>query len=78
LDELHAYAPLVTMGSYLIVEDGNVNGRPVYPEHGPGPGEAIDTFLTETSSFVIDEEREKFFMTFNPRGYLRKVAPYSA
>ena len=76
MDELHTYGPLVTLGSYMIVEDGNVNGRPVLLSHGPGPGEAIDVFLTETKAFEIDEECEKFFVTFNPRGYLRKVAPY--
>jgi cephalosporin hydroxylase len=35
--------------------------------------EAIDEFLKENSDFVVDREREKFFVTFNPRGYLRRV-----
>ena len=70
--ELQAYASLVGPGDYLIVEDTNVNGHPVHPDFGPGPTEAVDDFLAENDSFFIDESREKYFMTFNPRGYLRR------
>jgi cephalosporin hydroxylase len=35
--------------------------------------EAIEQFLREDNRFVIDESREKFFMTQNPRGYLKKI-----
>jgi cephalosporin hydroxylase len=73
LDELRAYADIVSVGSYVVVEDTNVNGHPAYPEFGPGPMEAVDAFLAEDDRFVIDEGREKFFMTFNPRGYLKKI-----
>jgi hypothetical protein len=73
LDELRAYADLVSVGSYFVVEDTNVNGHPAYPEFGPGPMEAVDAFLAEDDRFEVDAGREKFFMTFNPRGYLRKV-----
>jgi cephalosporin hydroxylase len=74
LAEMRLYAPVVTKGSYLIVEDSNVNGNPVRPSFGPGPMEAIDTFLSDRDDFVVDDAREKFFMTFNPRGYLKRVA----
>lgn len=73
LAELRAYADVVTPGSYVVVEDTNINGHPVEPDWGPGPMEAIDDFLAETDAFVIDEEREKFLLTFNPRGYLERV-----
>jgi cephalosporin hydroxylase len=73
LEELRAYAPFVSKGAYLIVEDTNINGRPVFPGFGPGPGEAVDEFLAATSAFVRDSERERFFVTFNPGGYLRRV-----
>jgi cephalosporin hydroxylase len=72
LAELHAYSTLVTPGSYLIVEDTNVNGHPVLPAHGPGPQEAVDQFLAQTESFEVDHSREKFLLTFNPRGYLQR------
>ncbi len=71
--ELDLYSPLVTVGSYLVVEDTNVNGHPVSPGFGPGPWEAVSAFLDRTDDFVVDESREKFFLTFNPRGFLRRV-----
>jgi cephalosporin hydroxylase len=73
LDELNSYAPLVTPGSYMIVEDTNVNGHPVSRRHGPGPMEAVDEFLATDGRFEIDASREKFLLTFNPRGYLRRL-----
>ena len=73
LDELRLYSPLVTKGSYLIVEDTNINGRPVFPGFGPGPCEAVDDFLVANAAFERDPSRERFFVTFNPGGYLRRV-----
>ncbi len=72
LAELRLYAPLVTPGSYLIVEDTNVNGKPVFPDHGPGPAEAVETFLAGNPGFTVDRGREKFLLTFNPGGFLRR------
>jgi cephalosporin hydroxylase len=71
--ELDIYSPLVTLGSYLIVEDTNVNGHPVLPLYGAGPMEALGEFARTRTDFVPDRQREKFFMTFNPKGYLRRV-----
>jgi cephalosporin hydroxylase len=73
LAELNAWADVVTPGSYCIVEDSNVNGHPVYKKYGPGPMEAIDLFMEKDERFTIDLTREKFFLTFNPRGFLRRV-----
>jgi cephalosporin hydroxylase len=72
LDELHAYSPLVTPGSYIVVEDTNVNGHPVDPTFGPGPMEAVESFLAETTEFEVDQRCERFLFTFNPKGYLRR------
>jgi cephalosporin hydroxylase len=74
LNELRTYAPLVSAGAYLIVEDTNINGHPVRPGIGPGPAEALDEFLAENKSFMRDAARERFLLTFNPGGYLRKIS----
>ena len=73
LAELRAYQGFVTPGRYCVVEDGNVGGHPVRREFGAGPFEAVRAFLAETDGFEIDREREKFYLTFNPSGYLRRV-----
>jgi cephalosporin hydroxylase len=74
LEEMQRYADLVTVNSYLVVEDTQVNGHPIWRHHGPGPMEAVEAFLQEDSRFEIDATREKFYLTFNPRGYLRKIS----
>lgn len=74
LNELKMYYPLVTKGSYLIVEDTQLNGHPVSPNFGPGPMEAVQEFLKWNKNFIIDKYKEKFYMTFNPKGYLKRVS----
>ena len=71
--ELELLSPHVTAGSYLIVEDTNINGHPTYPNFGPGPFEAVEKFLARHPEFEVDASREKFLMTFNPRGFLRRI-----
>lgn len=71
--ELEVYSPLVTVGNYLIVEDTNLNGHPVVEDWGPGPMEAVTEFLSQHPEFECDKTRERFWLTFNPGGYLRKV-----
>jgi cephalosporin hydroxylase len=73
LAELRLYAGLVTPGSYAIVEDSNINGHPSFPEHGPGPWEAVQKFLAEDPRFRADLECQRHLLTFNPHGWLRRV-----
>ena len=73
LNELRAYAPMIPVGGYLIVQDSNVNGHPVLKEFGPGPMEAIDEFLQTHDDFVIDKSKERLLFTFNPNGFLKRV-----
>lgn len=72
LKEMKRYGPLVSKGSYMIVEDTNLN-RVVRKDHGPGPGEAVDAFMYHNPRWVVDLECEKLYMTFNPGGYLKRV-----
>jgi cephalosporin hydroxylase len=62
--ELEAYAPLVPVGSYVIVQDTPA-----------GPLSAIDEFLATSSTFVADRARERYANTNTVRGYLRRVRP---
>lgn len=73
LKELKKYSRFIPIGGYIIVEDSNINGHPVYSEHGPGPMEAVEEFLKENKNFAIDNKREKFLITFNPNGYLKRI-----
>src|ERR1051325_5744167 len=52
LAELNLFAPYVSVGSYLIVEDTNINGHPTYPAFGAGPFEAVEEFLRDRKSVV--------------------------
>jgi cephalosporin hydroxylase len=73
LKELEIYGPMVSVGSYVVVQDTNVNGHPVLPDWGPGPMEAVQDFLKTHDNFVPDSNREKFMLTFYPGGWLKKV-----
>ena len=70
LSELQQYGPLVTKDCYMIVEDTPV-GQMI--DGFAGPAEAIEEYLQSEDSFVIDRSCEKFLMTFNPGGYLKRT-----
>jgi cephalosporin hydroxylase len=70
--ELELYSPLVTPGSYIVVEDTSVNGHPVWPDFGPGPMEAVRGFLGTSDDFAADRSMERHLITFNPSGWLRR------
>jgi cephalosporin hydroxylase len=71
--QFEAYADLVGVGSYVIVTDTIVNGHPVWPSFGPGPAEGVKQILNRHGEFVADPEMEKFALSFNPGGFLRRV-----
>ena len=73
-EELRLYAPLVSAGSYIVVEDTHYDSVPTHPERGPGPMSAVNAFLREGGSELFEQDitREAMVMTFNPGGWLRR------
>ncbi len=70
---LNVYAELVTPGKYFIIEDSICHhGLEIGPI--PGPYEAIETFMEQNIHFEIDRAREAFFLTWNPKGYLKRIS----
>jgi cephalosporin hydroxylase/GT2 family glycosyltransferase len=67
------YAALVPVGSYVVVENTVVNGRPVASGFGPGPHEAVVSILGRHGEFVADAAAERYTLTFNRGGYLKRV-----
>jgi len=74
LAEMKAYSPMVSRGSYLVVEDTHMDGVPTDPNFGPGPLSAALQFMKEggNKEFERDFSREAFIMTFNPGGWLKR------
>ncbi|WIM85728.1 CmcI family methyltransferase [Candidatus Mycobacterium wuenschmannii] len=82
LAELEIYSPLVTPGSFVIVQDTAIEvlSEDVYPDrpwhHGNSPANAVDEFLARPDCrFVVDEDyASKLVFTSTPGGFLRCVA----
>ena len=72
--EMAAYAPLVTPGSYLHVQDGVIDQVPsLRKKWGAGPLRAIEAFLPEHPEFEVDSARTtRFLFTHHPKGWLRR------
>jgi cephalosporin hydroxylase len=72
LAEMKSIRPLLVPGDYVVVEDSNVNGHPVYPDHGPGPFEAMNKYFEQyPEDYKHDDAREaKFGFSFATRGFL--------
>ena len=80
LQELRAYSPLVTAGSYLVVFDTIVEDIPeeLFTDRpwgkGNNPKTAVYQFIKENDRFEVDYEIEKkLLITAAPNGYLKCI-----
>ena len=66
-EELRLFSPLVSSGQYLIVEDTWWNYT-----NEKGPREAVDAFMKGNKDFVVDKHCERYLLTNNPGGFLKR------
>jgi cephalosporin hydroxylase len=76
LQDLRNYSKLVSLNSYFIVEDGIIDlfsPKDIIGAFWEGPLAATEEFLRENPNFVADAERERYYLTANPRGFLKRI-----
>jgi cephalosporin hydroxylase len=78
LRELEIYSKIVTVGSYLIVQDGAQEWVSDIPRGKSewkydNPLVAIEEFLKHNDNFIIDEKYTRLGITQSPSGYLKRI-----
>ena len=78
LKELEIYSKIVTVGSYLIVQDGAQEWVSDIPRGKPewkydNPLVAIEEFLNNNDNFIIDNKFTRLGITQSPSGYLKRI-----
>lgn len=77
-EELDCYAPLVTPGSYCLVQDGVIDELLFFRSARPGPQPAIKSFLRDHPEFSVDVQRcRRFLITHHPMGWLKRASAHS-
>jgi cephalosporin hydroxylase len=75
--ELAAYADLVSIGCYVVIEDTGLGAAAGATEQG-GPftwaTRAALEFCREHPGYVADTSREKHLLTSNGSGWIRRLA----
>lgn len=81
LEELNAYAPLTSVGSYCVVFDTLVQDLPaeMFPDRPWGPGDnpktAVWEYLKTHPEFVADMDlQNKLLITVAPDGFLKRMS----
>jgi cephalosporin hydroxylase len=85
LAELEAYAPLATVGSYIVVQDGCMESMAGAPRSAPdwswnNPRQATREFVARAPDYAIEEPPFAFNeglitdrVTYWPEGYIRRL-----
>lgn len=80
LEELRAYAPMTSVGSYCVVFDTIVEKMTpeMFPDRdwkpGNSPLSAVYEYLKETDNFEIDQTIDnKLLISVAPEGYLKRI-----
>jgi cephalosporin hydroxylase len=77
LGAFERFHPVVSQGSYYIIEDGVLNYLGYKTRFRGGPLRAIREIVARFPAFSVDASLEHFFgrnCTFNPMGYLKRTA----
>ena len=77
LEDLENYSRFISVNSYFIMEDGIVDL--FHHDDGlgfqdKGPLAAVEEFLSLNSHFAIDSSRERYILTYNPKGFLKRIS----
>lgn len=73
--EIELYSQLVTVDSYILVQDGVIDTLPMFAAARPGPLPAIHEFLARHPEFELDRARsQRFLVSHHPDGWLRRRA----
>lgn len=71
--EIELYHKFVSQGCYMVVHDTLLGGHPIALEPDMNPYQAVQEFLEKHADFGVDKSREKFYATFSPSGWLRRM-----
>jgi len=73
--EFEAYCGFVTVGSYMLVQDGVIDVLDIFAGGRPGPLEAIRRALPRHPEFQVDMIKcNRFLITHHPAGWLKRVS----
>ena len=72
LKEMELYFKFVSLGSYLIVQDTQLDGWG-FRKNFEGPMSAIKEFFKTNDDFIVDYNREKFLFTWFSGGFLKRI-----